>query len=278
MRKNMNKEKNFDTAGQSLIRLVQIAAILRGENGCVWDKEQTIFSLKPFLLEECYELLAAIDEEGIDKEGNNNDKVKEELGDVLYQVIFLSQIFTEEKKFTIADVIDHICAKLIRRHPHVFGNEKVTNSREVLARWEEIKKEEGKTPKKSVLDGVPYQLPGLLRAHRIQEKAARVGFDWEYADQVLAKIREEIQEFEDAFFVQDTQEMENELGDLLFSLVNMARFIKVDPEKALAGTIGRFISRVHFMEKKAQEEGRSLMEMSIQEMDNLWEVAKKGKK
>jgi len=274
----MDKGKEFDTAGKSLTRLVQIADVLRGENGCVWDKEQTVSSLKPFLLEECYELLAAIDEESIDKEGNDNEKVKEELGDVLYQVIFLSQIFTEEKKFTIVDVIDHICAKLIRRHPHVFGNEKVADSKEVLARWEEIKKEEGKTPKKSVLDGVPYQLPGLLRAHRIQEKAARVGLDWEYADQVLAKIREEIQEFENAFFAQDAQGMENELGDLLFSLVNMARFIKIDPGKALAGTIGRFISRVHFMEKEAQEGGKNLMEMSIQEMDTLWEVAKKGEK
>ena len=203
--------------------------------------------------------------------------MREELGDLLYQIIFLSQIFSEEKKFDAGDVIDHICAKLIRRHPHVFGNEKAADSKEVLARWEEIKKEEGKAPKKSVLDGVPHQLPGLMRAHRVQEKASRVGFDWEYADQVLVKIREEMKEFENAFFAKDVQGMENELGDLLFSLVNMARFIKVDPEKALARTIGRFISRFHFLEKKALEEGKNLMEMSIQEMNNLWEVAKKDR-
>ena len=280
----MDKEKGiFHEAGQSLARLVQIAATLRGEHGCVWDREQTVLSLKPFLLEECYELLAAIDEESIkgkdehkDEHNYEHNNVKEELGDLLYQIVFLSQIFSEEKKFTISDVINYICAKLIRRHPHVFGNEKVADSKEVLARWEEIKKEEGKFPKKSLLDGVPHQLPGLMRAHRLQEKAARVGFDWEYADQVLAKIREEIKEFEKAFFAQDAQAMEDELGDIFFSLVNMARFIQVDPEKALAGTIRRFISRFQFIERKAKEEGTNLRNMSIQEMDYLWEVAKKS--
>lgn len=260
--------KNQCTIDATLSRLVQIAATLRGEHGCVWDKEQTFASVKPLLLEESYEVLEAIDED-------DRNHLKEELGDLLFQIIFLSQLSAEEDKFTIVEVIETICAKLIRRHPHVFGKETATSSQEVLARWEQIKQSEGKKPRESVLDGVPRRLPGLLRAHRLQEKAARVGFDWEHADQVLDKVREEVTEFEDAFYRKNTQEMEDELGDILFALVNMARFIKVDPDRALSRSIARFISRFQLIEKKARERGKVLQEMSLQEMDELWEEAKK---
>ncbi|MEW6380062.1 MAG: nucleoside triphosphate pyrophosphohydrolase [bacterium] len=264
----MHEDKNRHTVGEAFTRLVQIAATLRGEHGCVWDKEQTFASVKPLLLEESYEVLEAIDED----DGNH---LKEELGDLLFQIIFLAQLSAEEDRFTIVEVIETICAKLIRRHPHVFGKETATSSREVLTRWEQIKQSEGKKPRESVLDGVPRQLPALLRAHRLQEKAARAGFDWEHADQVLDKVREEISEFEDAFFRKNTQEMEDELGDILFALVNMARFIKVDPDRALSRSITRFICRFQLIEKKARERGKVLQEMSLQEMDELWEEAKK---
>lgn len=266
----MKEEKNQRTIAESFIQLVQIAATLRGEHGCVWDKEQTYASVKPFLLEESYEVLAAIDED-------NSDHVKEELGDLLFQVIFLAQIAAEEEKFDVGDVIKDICAKLIRRHPHVFGEESVANSQEVLVRWEQIKQAEGKRQRESVLDGIPHQLPGLLRAHRIQEKAARVGFDWDCADQVLDKVREEVAEFETAFSRKDSQEMEDELGDVFFALVNMARFIKIDPDRALSRAIARFMSRFRYIEKKARESGKDLVKMSLQEMDELWKEAKKEK-
>lgn len=268
--KEQENNSSRHTIGASFLQLVQIADTLRGEHGCPWDKEQTYSSVKPLLLEETYEVMAAIDED-------DHDHLKEELGDLLFQIIFLSRLSAEEKKFTIAEVIETICAKLIRRHPHVFGEEKVASSQQVLARWEEIKQSEGKNRRNSVLDGVPHQLPSLLRAHRIQEKAARVGFDWPSADQVLDKIREEIKEFEDAFFSQNVQEMEDELGDVLFALVNMARFIKIDPDRALNRSIARFISRFQLIEKKARERGKDMGEMSLQEMDELWEEAKRDK-
>jgi tetrapyrrole methylase family protein / MazG family protein len=266
----VKENKNHHSISESFIKLLQIAATLRGDNGCVWDKEQTYASIKPFLLEESYEVMAAIDED-------NSDHVKEELGDLLYQIIFLAQIAAEEEKFDAGDVIEDICTKLIRRHPHVFGDESAANSQEVLARWEQIKLAEGRIPKESVLDGIPHQLPGLLRAHRIQEKAARVGFDWEHADQVLDKVREEIAEFETAFSRKDSQEMEDELGDVFFALVNMARFIEIDPDKALSRAIARFMSRFRYIEKKARESGKDLVEMSLQEMDELWKEAKEKK-
>ena len=266
----MKEVKNQHSIGESFIQLVQIAATLRGEHGCVWDKEQTSSSIKPFLLEESYEVMAAIDED-------NSEHVKEELGDLLYQVIFLAQIAAEEEKFDVGDVIEEICAKLIRRHPHVFGEESVANSREVLVRWEQIKQAEGKKKRESVLDGIPHQLPGLLRAHRIQEKAARVGFDWDHAEQVLDKVKEEVAEFEAAFSGQDPQEMEDELGDVFFALVNMARFIKIDPDRALNRAIARFMVRFRYVEKKAREGGKDLADMSLQEMDELWKEAKRVK-
>lgn len=264
----MREKKDYHAIGKSFVRLVQIAATLRGEQGCVWDKEQTISSLKPFLLEECYEVVAAIDEE-------NDEEIKEELGDLLYQVIFLGQIFFEHQKFDIEEVIDTICAKLIRRHPHVFGDERASTSKEVLARWEEIKKEEGKDSPKSILDGVPHQLPGLMKAHRIQEKASRVGFDWSDATEVLAKVREEIGELEEVLACNQAVRIEAELGDLFFALVNFSRFVHIDPERALNRTIRRFISRFTFLERRAREEGKVLSEMSLQEMDTWWEEAKR---
>ncbi len=248
-------------------QLIEIASILRGENGCVWDKEQTGISLKPFLLEECYEVLSAVDAE-------DAVNLKEELGDLLYQVIFMAQIFSEEEKFDIADVLKGICDKLIRRHPHVFGDDKVNDSKEVLAKWEKIKEGEKGKCKHSVLEGIPKQLPGLMRAHRVQEKAARVGFDMEHIDQVFDKVKEEMGEFEASYHAKDGQ-MEKELGDILFSLVNMARFISIDPEKALNKAICRFMARFRFIEKNALAEGKELTDMSLHEMDNLWEAAKK---
>ncbi|MFN3395826.1 MAG: nucleoside triphosphate pyrophosphohydrolase [Thermodesulfovibrionales bacterium] len=247
-------------------RLVEIMASLRGEKGCPWDKEQTRESLKPFLVEETYEVLEAIDEK-------DPEKMKEELGDLLFQIIFHSRIAEEKGEFDIHDVVRKISDKMIARHPHVFGEERFETSEEVLRQWEERKKEEGKI-RESILEGIPKELPSLLRAHRIQARAARVGFDWERVEDVLKKLDEEIKEFKEALDKQDQAAIEDELGDIFFVLVNISRFVGVNPEDALRKTISKFISRFRYIEMKAAESERSLSDMTLQEMDNLWEEAK----
>ena len=271
--------------------LVKIMERLRGNNGCPWDKEQSRKSLKPYLIEESYEVLEAIDE-------GKPEKIKEELGDLLFQILFHAQISKDMKEFDINDVIEKIHEKMIRRHPHVFstpptlplqrgggaggisplkkGAEGVVSAKDALAQWEDIKRKEKEyRGRKSVLDGVPKKLPSLLRAHRLQDKAARVGFDWEHIDQVFAKVEEEMDEFRKAFSDKNTEEMENELGDLLFALVNIARFIEVNPEDALRKTISRFIKRFHYIEEEIARQCRELKNVSLEEMDKLWDEAKK---
>ena len=270
-------------------KVVELMAALRAQNGCPWDRKQTHESLKPYLLEEAYEVIETIDQ--CDKQ-----KLREELGDVLLQVLFHSQIAAEAGSFTVEDVIETLATKLIRRHPHVFGTGdptgQVSNSEQVLAQWEDIKRAERKAAgnTQSALDGVPKTLPALLRAYQIQARAARVGFDWPQSEagleQVLEKVAEEIEELREALTLSRTrtesgsnrpdtsEEIENELGDLLFSLVNLARFLKSNPEDALRRATNRFIDRFHLVEAQALEKGRSLTEMTLAEMDELWDEAK----
>lgn len=271
-------------------KVVEVMATLRAANGCPWDRKQTHESLKPYLLEETYEVLETIDQ-------RDTQKLKEELGDVLLQVIFHSQIATESKTFTIDDVLETLAEKLIRRHPHVFGTGDqtagVTSSEQVLTQWEDIKRAEreaaGNT--QSALDGVPKVLPALLRAYQIQARASRVGFDWPQNDagleQILGKVGEEIGELREALRLHqaktntesnrpDTnEEIESELGDLFFSLVNLARFLKTNPEDALRRATNRFTDRFHLVESQATEKGRSLNDMTLAEMDELWDEAKR---
>ncbi len=251
-------------------QLVDLMAQLRGPAGCPWDREQTPESLKPFLIEECYEVLDALDE-------GAPDKVRDELGDLLFQIIFHARIAEEKGAFTITDVINAIVEKMTRRHPHVFGEEKVSTSGEVLANWEEIKKKEkAHQERTSILDGVPQGLPALLRAHGIQKRAARVGFDWKELDEALPKLDEEIAEFKESLKSKDASGIEEELGDIFFMLVNISRFLEINPEDALRKTIGKFIHRFRHIEKHAVEAGRSLNDMTLEEMEKLWQEAKKN--
>jgi tetrapyrrole methylase family protein/MazG family protein len=252
----------------SFSQLVNLMARLRGPAGCPWDREQTPESLKPFLIEECYEVIEALDE-------GSPDKVKEELGDLLFQIIFHARIAEEQGAFTMQDVISAIVDKMTRRHPHVFGEEKVSTSGEVLANWEEIKKKE-KThqDRTSILDGVPQGMPALLRAHGIQKRAARVGFDWNELDEALPKLDEEIAEFKESLKTKDATAIEEELGDIFFMLVNISRFLEINPEDALRKTISKFIHRFRHIEKHAAEAGRSLNDMTLDEMEKLWQESK----
>lgn len=248
-------------------RLIETMEALRGPNGCAWDKEQTRESLKPFLIEETYEVLDAIDE-------NNPDKIKEELGDLLFQIIFHCQISKELSQFDINNVIDGIANKMINRHPHVFGGADLKTSGEVLLHWEEYKKTEGKN-RQSVLEGVPKTMPSLLRAHRLQERASRAGFDWERVDDVFKKLDEELHELKTAIDKENQKEIEDELGDIFFVLVRISHFVGVNPEEALRKTISKFIHRFRHIEMRARELGEKLSDMTLEEMDVLWEEAKK---
>jgi len=253
-----------------LDELIEIMSALRGEKGCPWDMEQTMESLKPFIVEEAYEVLEAID-------GKNPEDVKEELGDLLFQIVFQCQIAKEKGDFDMADVIEKIGSKMIARHPHVFGDADYKTSAEVLVHWEAQKKREGKQ-RESLLEGVPKTLPSLLRAHRLQDRAARVGFDWDKVGDVMKKLDEEIGEFKEAMEKNNEDAIEEELGDVLFMLVNISRFIGVNPEDALRKTISKFISRFRYIEMAAADSGRTLSDMTLAEMDALWDEAKKKKK
>jgi len=256
--------KNFD-------ELVKVMERLRGKNGCPWDKKQTRESLKPFLIEETYEVLEAIDR-------GDKEKLKEELGDLLYQILFHAQISKEKGEFDIEDVLVTSREKMIRRHPHVFGEARLETPEEVLKNWEAIKRAEKGEGRRSILEGVPSHLPALLRAHQLQSRAARAGFDWKEVDQVMAKVKEEIGEFEEALKKGDRRKMEDELGDLLFALVNIGRFIEINPEDALHKAISRFISRFRYIEESIARSGRSWDEVTLEEMERLWEEAKSMEK
>lgn len=247
-------------------RLIDIMANLRSENGCPWDKEQTKDSLKSYLIEESHEVSEAIDED-------DPEKLKEELGDLLFQIIFHCRIAAEKGDFTIHDVIKGISDKIISRHPHVFGNAKFETPEEVRKQWHERKTEEGKF-KESILDGIPKSLPSLLRSQRLQSRASKVGFDWEKTEDVLDKVEEELSELKTAIRNNSKKEIEEELGDVLFVLVNVSRFTGINAEEALKKTINKFQGRFRYIEKKAKEAGQNLSEMTLKEMDKLWEEAK----
>ena len=258
-----------ESAGEKFAELVQIMARLRGQNGCPWDREQTSESIKPYLVEETYEVLEAIDEE-------DSEKLKEELGDLMLQIVFHARMAEESGAFTVSHVLTAISDKLVRRHPHVFGDVKAETAQEVLFNWEQIKQTERRHEKgqASLLDGVPREMPALLRAHRLQEKASRVGFDWNEAQEVLRKVEEELGELKAAMRDQAVERVEAELGDLLFALVNLSRFLAVNPEEALRKTIARFIARFRYIEEELARRGRSLRQASLEEMDALWAEAK----
>jgi tetrapyrrole methylase family protein/MazG family protein len=249
-------------------KLVDLMARLRGPDGCPWDLKQTTESLKPFLIEETYEVIDALDD-------GDPYKVKEELGDLLFQIVFHARLAEEQGAFSLDDVIEANVEKMIRRHPHVFGDQKLATDKEVIANWEEIKKKEkGHTQRTSILEGVPSSMPALSRAHRLQERAARVGFDWKRLDEALPKLDEEIAEFKESLKTESAAKIEEELGDIFFMLVNLSRFLNVDPEQALRKTIGKFIRRFRFIEERAADAGRPLDDLSLDEMENLWQEAK----
>lgn len=243
---------------------VKIMEALRRE--CPWDRKQTRESLKPYIIEEAYELVEAIDE-------GDPEKVREELGDLLLQIVFQSRIAQERGEFGMDDVIDSIGSKMVSRHPHVFDKARFATAEEVARQWEERKKEEGKL-RESILEGVPEAMPSLLRAHRLQSRASRAGFDWQKVDDVMEKLDEELSEFREVLEQKDQGRIEDELGDIFFALVNISRFVGVNPEDALRKTISKFISRFRYIETVAAGAGLSLSEMSLAEMDRLWEEAK----
>jgi tetrapyrrole methylase family protein/MazG family protein len=255
--------------GSLFDRLVEIMATLRSPAGCPWDRAQDSTSLKPYLLEEAYEVLEAIDE-GIPP------KLQDELGDLLLQVIFHAQLARERGDFDAYDILAGTIAKMIRRHPHVFGTAAASTPQEALQNWEEIKRQEkAATQPTSVLDGVPRQLPSLLRAQRLQDKAARVGFDWPHIEQVWEKLCEELRELRAVMGQEDRAKIEDELGDVLFALVNVARFLEVNADEALHKTTAKFIRRFQFIERELNRQGRTPKQATLAEMDALWEQAKR---
>ena len=243
-------------------RLLTIMDELREQ--CPWDKKQTIQTLRHLTIEETYELGDAI----LD---NDLEEVKKELGDLLLHIVFYAKIGSETNDFDIADVANGICDKLINRHPHIYGDVEVENEEEVKQNWENIKLKEGK---KSVLEGVPNSLPALVKANRIQEKVSGVGFDWERPEQVFEKLKEELAEFQEEVISDNKDNMEAEFGDVLFSMVNYARFLDLNPENALERTNKKFMGRFQYLEQKAKQSGKSLKEMTLAEMDVYWEEAK----
>jgi len=231
---------------------------------CPWDKKQTLLSLRHLTIEETYELGDAILE-------NDLQEVKKELGDLLLHIIFYAKIGSETNDFDIADVANDICEKLISRHPHIYGDVTVSDEEEVKRNWENLKLKEGKI---SVLEGVPKSLPALVKANRIQDKVAGVGFDWEEPNQVFEKLQEELAELQQEVQAGNESKIEAEFGDVLFSMINYARFLKVDPENALERTNKKFIKRFQYLEQKAKELGKSMKDMTLAEMDVYWEEAK----
>ena len=250
-----NKAKAF-------VRLVEIMDRLREE--CPWDKKQTIDSLRYLTIEEMYELSDAI----LDK---NMDEIKKELGDLMLHIVFYSRIASEKKHFDITDVLNSISDKLIHRHPHIYGDVIANDVKQVKENWEKLKLKEGKN---SVLEGVPKSLPAIVKAYRIQEKVRGIGFDWENKNQVWDKVQEEIKEFQNEEKKNNAEKMEEEFGDVLFSLVNYSRFVNINPEDALEKTNKKFIRRFKYMEQKIKEDGLDLSKLSFEQMNNFWDMAK----
>ena len=249
---------------QAFLRLYEIIVRLRSPEGCPWDREQTAVSLRRHLIEETYEVVHAI-------EDGDTDQLRNELGDLLLHVVMQATIAEQRGEFTLADVLEEVMKKLIRRHPHVFGSARATHPDEVKRNWERLKMQEGRA---SRLQGIPASLPALQRALRMQQRAAHVGFDWKTTDEVWVKVREELGELEVAFSTTSTRKREEEFGDFLFSLVNLARFLKVHPEDALRHTNRKFERRFRYIERELARRGRSPEEATLEEMDALWEKAK----
>lgn len=253
---------NRSTQVKAFERLLNIMDDLREK--CPWDRKQTLESLRPLTIEETYELGDAVLDHDL-------EEIKKELGDILLHIVFYAKIGSEKGAFDIADVTNAICEKLILRHPHIYGEVEVNDEEDVKRNWEKLKMKEGR---KSILEGVPRSLPALVKAQRIQEKVAGVGFDWEKTEQVLEKVEEELKEFKVEMKNGDLKRQEEEFGDLLFSMVNFARFIDVNPENALEKTNKKFIGRFQHIEKQARKNQKNLRDMSLEEMDVFWEEAK----
>ena len=257
-------DKSFDN-------LVQIMRALRAPGGCNWDRAQTSHSLLPYMIEETYEVIEAA-------ESNNLLKLKEELGDVLLHILFQAEIAEEKGAFNIFDVVSIITQKMIERHPHVFGDRKDLTPEEVRENWEAVKlsKRQKENRQETILSGVPKTMPALLKAYRVQEKAAQFGFDWENTEEIFDKIDEELQEFKSALKENNVPAIREELGDLLFSLVNFARHLHTEPESCLNGTIKKFTERFDKMEKALQADGLTLKQATLEQMENHWQQVKKS--
>jgi tetrapyrrole methylase family protein / MazG family protein len=272
-----------ESAGEWFERLVELQARLRAPQGCPWDIEQTHLSLRTYLIEEAYEVLEAL-------EKGDDSKFREELGDLLLQVVFHAQIASEEKRFTAADVVRQIHQKMVRRHPHVFGGKSARDAAEVLKSWEQIKAEERRSEDSrsladrkskrpgSLLDGIPHTLPAVMQGFQLTRRASRIGFDWENAQGVLRKLEEELAELGKARDQGAQRQVEEEMGDVLFAVVNLARFLQVDPEIALQRSNAKFSSRFREMERIARESGRSLADWPREQMETLWDRAKQAEK
>jgi tetrapyrrole methylase family protein/MazG family protein len=265
----------MDTKRADIDKLASLVSRLRGDNGCPWDREQTRETLKPMLIEEAYEVLDALDAE-------DPIELKEELGDLLFQIVFHARIAQERGEFDLADVIDRSHEKMVRRHPHIFGNADLRTAEDVLKNWEDIKAAEKGIPspsrpesERSLLDGIPSKLPAMHRAYQMTAKASRVGFDWSRLEDILSKMREEVSELMEAQSRQDSRKAADEVGDLLFVAVNVARFLGVDPETALNRCNRKFYRRFRYIETAVKQQGRELKDASLAEMDALWEEAKK---
>jgi MazG family protein len=274
------KAKRSSRAGKLFEDLISLQKRLRAPNGCPWDREQTHETLRPFLAEETYEVLDALD-------ARDTGKFANELGDLLLQIVFHAELASEAGKFDISDVIRAVHSKMVRRHPHVFGKVKAGSSAQVLKNWEQIKAEEraseevsGAKDTDSVLDGVPHELPALLEGYQLSRRASNVGFDWENAEGILEKIREEVDEIRAALASVPAKgankdfEVEHEVGDLFFTVVNLARFVSADPERALKSANRKFKQRFQWMERKAHEQGSRLADVSRAEMEELWNMSK----
>lgn len=254
----------MDERGGSFLKLLKIMDELREQ--CPWDKKQTIESIRHLTIEETYELSDAI----LKKDSN---EIKKELGDILLHIVFYARIASETGEFTIKEVIDSLCEKLIFRHPHIYGDVKAETPEQVSQNWEQLKQKE-KGGNKTVLSGVPNSMPALLKAYRIQEKARAVGFDWEEPSQVFEKVKEELAEFEEEVKNHNQEKAEKEFGDILFSLINYARFLNINPEDALEQTNKKFIKRFGYMESKVKEQGKQIADCKLEELDKYWNEAK----
>ncbi len=259
----------MDRAAKRLVEVMKVIRTLRSPEGCPWDRKQTPAMVKNYLSEELYELLDAID-------NDDSANIAEETGDVLFLLLFLARMYEEKGTFNLADSLERIRDKMIHRHPHVFGDAQVDNAEQVMTNWQKLKVQEGKKPKDSILDGLPSCMPGLSQACALTRKAARVGFDWKDTGGPIAKIKEELAELEAEIGTAKPDRIKDEVGDILFSIVNLARHLDVEPEEALRHTNAKFKTRFAYIEQQLKKQGRGPTDATLEEMDKLWEEAKKA--